>query len=948
MSKSGPFFEQLESVFGKGRVTSGYRSQEEQDALVAQGATKATKSSHTYENGYDLAIPAGRSEAEIRAKAAAAGLPVSKIIRESGKGPNQGTGAHWHVELGNGTVANNGNTTQSRGGPQNPADFLAGLQSNLAPESKASGSVGSEAGAIFGSDKALSDRADSVENTLQKQGQTIDVLTSAQDVLHQVQTAAATQQVEESKSINNEIVAGTEQLKKQVTPVFQARARIADQLDKINTMNPLERGIKGIFDLNYDRDYLENQLSHYDTTLQARASDFDYLNKLHETGLKAIEQRYALDTALPNLHVAQVTEDLGTLGLSLQQTSGMLGNLKDRVSTQSSLIAAKAQARNDLIGRLDAPTILDLANQAKAHGGVVTYNGVDMDYHSLREEVQNREQKELNMEATRMSIQGGRMDIADKYANNVVNYMSRADLEGAIANGGMYNGIQLPTDSLTQALKMKMDQGTLMAQNTLTNMPATQVLQQATQAFNSMTALTRRTAGILGNAQIPGVAEIAHGSSDLIQKLVVATKDGSPPEVIQALLGQIGEKQAALAKTVDQNLLRHVGGDPKAAGYLKSFVYGTPMSPGSASEAIAYFAMKGALPEGMGLSAESKQIFARAQQVVAANRINPSSKKARTPAELQQIVTSTLAAEAPGILGNARSNRIIADLPSVAARVGHPFGKIDPTAYKQAQIASSGEAARVMATKLGTTDDVVLKMAQNAKPIDNTPEGKALYESFKSQADVFNSLEQGALIHNLDDMPQVTTGRRNSSVLIDFMHSPQMQGAVGAYTQAQGDHAMGDYFANPIANGATESTLGRYVTDFSAIQERQTASARANARAQAASMAYNPSVRIGIILKSIPGISAQGEKALQPTIKTILQSFKPEQTVDMLGGGENPLMVQQETYVHNQLASMKFDDPNLETYRKLALRGWAQSATQQKTFMENTLSTINDAFHFRP
>jgi hypothetical protein len=98
-------------------------------------------------------------------------------------------------------------------------------------------------------------RADKVEANLNEQGAQIQVLNDVTQAAQAGARTAMATQVAETTAISNEIVEGTTELRKKVMPVFQARGRVADQLDRINTMNPLERGIRGIFDLNYDRDY---------------------------------------------------------------------------------------------------------------------------------------------------------------------------------------------------------------------------------------------------------------------------------------------------------------------------------------------------------------------------------------------------------------------------------------------------------------------------------------------------------------------------------------------------------------------------------------------------------------------------------------------------------------------------------------------------------------------
>src|SRR3546814_19392565 len=107
------------SEFGQDAITSGYRSQAEQNALVKQGVTSAKRSSHTYNNGFDLPIGSAKSEEEIRQRLGARGINVTNVISETGQGRNHGTGPHWHIERdgphGN-RQAGAGRTQGGRGG----------------------------------------------------------------------------------------------------------------------------------------------------------------------------------------------------------------------------------------------------------------------------------------------------------------------------------------------------------------------------------------------------------------------------------------------------------------------------------------------------------------------------------------------------------------------------------------------------------------------------------------------------------------------------------------------------------------------------------------------------------------------------------------------------------------------------------------------------------------
>lgn len=945
---TGRFVADLEAAFGKGRVTSGYRTQEEQDDLVRRGKTRATRSSHTYQDGYDLAIDSAKSEDEVRRILASRGLTASKVLRETGRGRNQGTGPHWHIELASSggkpvSQSQNGaggayNSSAPGQGVANPQAYLADLESALGPEAKASQNVQQNSSRIFGSDQELATRADAVEGQLVQQGNQINVLDQAMEVAQTAAREAMTRQVEQTRDVSNEITAGTQALKEKVLPVFQARGRIADQLDKLATMNPLERGIRGIFDLNYDDDYLEGQLDRFDRTLKARSDDFNYLNQLHGVALQEIERRYSMDTAIPQLMQKQAEEDLGLTGMRITQTAGMLGNLRDRISTESQLISAKAMAREDLMGRLDIPTVTDLMTKAQENGGIVQYNGVEFSYKELRDRIQQSEQQELQTEAYKMSIASGRMDMATKYAENLARSLTRPQLEAAINNGGVYNGVQLPQDVLTNLYQGAISRDETRANVVAREMPAKLAMDTATSHLNQVTGLYQRGKSLFGNQAMEGSAPFTDRAGQLVRRLTQAVQNGEPPEVVAALTQQIAQNSEGYTKFMDDRILRQVGGDKRAAGYLKGFVYGSQLSPGTAAEALTYFAMKGNLPEGVSLSPEARQVFQKAQKLVQDHRGDRVNGKPISENQLMSIVQRDLTGAASQIMGQARHDNLWGDMPGVAAASNHPFGKFNRTRWAQIRSEAAMTGAEAIAKSLNTTPQNVLAMLRTGKPVTNDEAGRQLLTKTQQRAGEFNGVEMQTTVRLIDLEKQITPGRRNSSVLTDFIGSPQFSNGINTYGRSLGSQSMGEYLVNPLVSGATERNFIDTRQNLLDAQSRIHQTDRQLAQNPSSAILLQPRKRTAMILESMPGLGKEGAQALAPFVSQFYDSF---------GRGEWPQLESPNSRFMREDAAMlaalqktQFQDKRLETYRKLAIKGWNDHATAQQGFVTRMLDGI--------
>lgn len=104
-SGGGPGFGTREEVLafiapivGDFRPSSGERSREEQDALIARGATSAYNSAHVNGLGQDIVPSAPREQWEQIANDLRATGRFGRVLVESGNGRNQGTGPHIHLE----------------------------------------------------------------------------------------------------------------------------------------------------------------------------------------------------------------------------------------------------------------------------------------------------------------------------------------------------------------------------------------------------------------------------------------------------------------------------------------------------------------------------------------------------------------------------------------------------------------------------------------------------------------------------------------------------------------------------------------------------------------------------------------------------------------------------------------------------------------------------------
>lgn len=99
MARADEIGRQLQQAFPGLQVTSTVRTRAEQDALIRAGKTRATNSQHLSGNGLDVVLPRGVLPEQVNRWLAEQGVKPGEFLNETGRGSNQGTGAHLHIGL---------------------------------------------------------------------------------------------------------------------------------------------------------------------------------------------------------------------------------------------------------------------------------------------------------------------------------------------------------------------------------------------------------------------------------------------------------------------------------------------------------------------------------------------------------------------------------------------------------------------------------------------------------------------------------------------------------------------------------------------------------------------------------------------------------------------------------------------------------------------------------
>jgi hypothetical protein len=252
---------------------------------------------------------------------------------------------------------------------------------------------------------------------------------------------------------------------------------------------------------------------------------------------------------------------------------------------------------------------------------------------------------------------------------------------------------------------------------------------------------------------------------------------------------------------------------------------------------------------------------------------------------------------------------------------------------------SQATGAEAVAHELNTTPGNVLQMLRTGKPLSNDEAGKTLFASTQKAASKFNGVEMQTMVRLLDAEPSIQPGRRNSSVMSDFIGSPKFATGITTYGQALGSRSIGEYLTNPMTAGATERNFietRQSVLDAQAMVHQTD---RQLAQNPSSNLMLKPISRTTMIMQAIPGVGKPGARKASTIRAEVLSALYGRYRLCGTRITEYSLPSRRFRDARG-VASTKFEDPTMEAYRKQAVKGWEEHATAQQGFIERMIDSV--------
>lgn len=814
--------------------------------------------------------------------------------------------------------------------------------------------VDNQSGRIMNSGPEMERKQQAVESKVANAGAMLDNYLGVLQQGQQAQITEAQKFVDNARGINQQMSNATQDLQRRVQPIFAARQRVLDQAAEIQKMSPIARAIRGFFDLNYNEDYLMSTSSKLGAIVKEHADIYSVMQGLHGDALEQSNQLMQINTMMPKLQTEQASELVRGAEMSLSHATTDLQATMNGVQNEVQLISAQNAARNDILSRIDGPTAVKLLGQAEQTGGVVNFNGVELSAQELRERGMQIEQYDITNENARMALAAGRADLHDKNAMRMLEYMTDAQIENAIQAGGVIDDVQLPAGALTEEKTRRVKRAIDNAEASEFVATPAAAAKEAMASAQMNETMMRRADSIFGPGSIADESiAFSNRIVELSTRLREMTAAGASPAELGVVRSQLQSARSDFQKNVQAKVTRLVGNDQEGAAFVTSYLMGDRPTPGAAADMMVHFASRGGLPAAMESSALGQNAMTQVMKTIqdVQNEVGPNGRaRFANPAAAAKEAARRLAnpnspegAALRSATTGLRYQSMFSSLPSLARNkdnvATHPFGKIKISAFAQASRRADSEGYAEIATELGISANELVQLQQGRQVPGIDPEVAKRATSSSTTARIA-AAQQRHLVTQLDQMPRVSDQMSNSSLMLDFLSSPQAQSKLIAVESLTDHGGIGDWMAGSVSRGGMLSEFSGYTEGFRAAVDETEGEIRSQSARLARGYRNDVPRRTAAILQTIPGMTRGDVVSLVSAIGPMLPKGTPQEQEGLkvgiaadkqnraLGneGYRTDLARMQIQAVDNIILNHKFEDPNLERIRRRAQGEWLSAS----------------------
>ncbi len=722
------------------------------------------------------------------------------------------------------------------------------------------------------------------------------------------------------------------QLVQNISPLLAKRNQVDQRLAELATMNPLERGFKGIFDLNYNDKYLKRVSDQLGSAVKDQAENYSIVQTLQDQFIKNIDAQYDNGDEVHKLLLVNADQDAAILGQHLQTASMNLDLFNKNLDVQRNIISSQQIAKADAMESLTPQDKIAMLAKAKADPtNSVTVNGIPIGQAELATAVSRDQAQELDIQSANMAYQSNQMQLADKYAERLAGTMTLPQLQAAQANGGVYRGVRIPNAVITQNLAALTQADAINADTQMAQAQTGQTAYLLNQIAENSRAFANKAQplGILKGAPYQAISTLQGQANTLSQQYIAAQKRGDT-QTMKAVTAELSGINTQMTATIT-GVAKSITGDDKAAASLSAYWLNQPVSSDTALDTMMGFVNKGGLPIAMRASptfsaayASTKQAMDSVDKAAAAKFggiTSPEYQRWLKSPDRRAAIAESVQTTAPKAINQSNFDAFNERLPAIAKANNAKFGAVSQREWEMANTQSTIDMYTQAGKKLGITPgEAQGYFEKGITPQSLAGQNKATVANFKTMiGEVQKQMpiwQRSSLLHHLDQLPEANQNFRPSQAYVDFISSPEYLNSISKFEGTQGQFSYGDYVSGAM-RGQGVVPLAKSYGDSMKMQWTQN-QIEAISGSQKMRNSYNniPGVRLRTTLGAMEGLSESDESTL---VRVIAKNF-PSLDTPVNASDTNDK-------IRSFLMNNKFPDPGLEAIRRKVIKQY--DPTQQ-------------------
>lgn len=732
-----------------------------------------------------------------------------------------------------------------------------------------------------------------------------------------------------------------------VTNVFSNRYRelvnhrdaVQAKEDEVANMNPIARFFKRVGNPEYRRSTIAIQQNIFKREMKDAEDDWKAGISIIGQNVDALNQSFDLDDKISILESDNATQDIQLAEKKSVFAGRSLSRIIESVQQQTVLSNAQEKARIDVMESMTDEMVMASLNAAKAGGGKAKIQGIEFNEAELQRTADARVQFQTSMQAQQLSLQAGKLNLADTLEDRAIESMTPEMRSKALEAGGLYQGQQLNVGKLTAAVardraataeavnRAQITEAPARLQNTVVT------LGKQVQGSGHMLA---QTYGYMPQGFQTFTTKFTREMDAITKALEEGTKRGLGRETA-ARLQPIADKLAEEYQAAINSAAKDFGGsDTSLQAIGKAWFTGAPLAPQEAANGIIAWS-QGGLPSGVVATGETKEILNRAGQVVAAAVKRNGGKVDRKV--LQPMVIRAIGEQ----VADMRLQRVLDGMPTLAAKHKSPLRQISKQDWRHAFELGDETGLEAAADEVGLS----VEEAQAKARTDPKLAAKIMAAQTQSTMKYLDAQFGG---------PDFVPSQEMAKLFSNEQFLRDAHGMAVQFNQA----SLPDFVVTQIAGPDFTRQLGAYAKSVTAAGGAARKQAMRDATLDSVQLRNNPFLRTQFILNSVPGVS-KSERAmfldyLQRAIPGMKKEYKQPSAGNLptalitgiasVGGGHGLSRARGlDATATNGAADVmdrvtatintKIEDPTLESIRKRILGDWASASELLTRGFEN-------------